>query len=355
MIPEFKENLCNYSIICLCETKLDDIDNEYISHQLDNLGFYVYFKNRKPISNYRSGGLCVIIKKALQDFVSIVESESKLVQWFKIDKTLTGYDKDVIVGNVYIPPVGTRYENDAPLVEIKDEMVDISIDNLICLTGDFNAHTKTTRDFIVGNEFIMNQLEFDSEISAMLDDLGTLNVLGIQINRNNQDIQNVNPYGKSLLQLCKAHNLIIANGRVGNDRNGNYTTSENSVIDYVIGNPEIISYIHSFNVKPFDAIYSDKHCRIVWSLKCCYMNISENADCNNKVKVTKTHKQMWSKDSSPLFNDNISSENLDQIMQDLKDKSIPINNCVNNIEKLFYDATNATFGPEYTVKLNPKK
>ena len=242
MIPEFKENLCNYSIICLCETKLDDIDNEYISHQLDNLGFYVYFKNRKPISNYRSGGLCVIIKKALQDFVSIVESESKLVQWFKIDKTLTGYDKDVIVGNVYIPPVGTRYENDAPLVEIKDEMVDISIDNLICLTGDFNAHTKTTRDFIVGNEFIMNQLEFDSEISAMLDDLGTLNVLGIQINRNNQDIQNVNPYGKSLLQLCKAHNLIIANGRVGNDRNGNYTTSENSVINYVIGNLDYFIY-----------------------------------------------------------------------------------------------------------------
>ena len=355
MIPEFKENLCNYSIICLCETKLDDIDNEDISNQLDNLGFSVYFKNRKPISNYRSGGLCLIIKKALQDFVSIVESESKLVQWFKIDKTLTGYDKDVIVGNVYIPPVRTRYEHDVPLVEIQDEMVNFAIDNLICLTGDFNAHTKTTRDFIVGNEFIMNQLEFDSEISAMLDDLGTLNVLGIQLNRNNQDIQNVNSYGTSLLKFCKAHNLIIANGRVGNDRNGNYTTSENSVIDYVIGNPEIISYIHSFNVKPFDAIYSDKHCRIVWSLKCGHMNDSENANCNNKVKVTKTHKQMWSEDSSPLFNDNISNENLNQIMQDLNNKSIPINICVSNIEKLFYDAANATFGPEYTVELNSKR
>ena len=171
-------------------------------------------------------------------------------------------------------------------------MVNFAIDNLICLTGDFNAHTKTNRDFIVGNEFIMNQLEFDSEISAMLDDVGTLDVLGIQINRNSQDIKNVNSYGNSLLQLCKAHNLIIANGRVGNDRNGNYTTSENSVIDYVIGNPEIISYIHSFNVKPFDAIYSDKHCRTVWSLKFCYMNDSENIDHNNKVKVTKTHKQM---------------------------------------------------------------
>ena len=41
-------------------------------------------------------------------------------------------------------------------------------------------------------------------------------------------------------------------------------------------------------------------------------------------------------------------------MQDLYNEFIPINNCVNNIEKLFYDAANATFGPEYTIELNPK-
>ena len=85
------------------------------------------------------------------------------------------------------------------------------------------------------------------------------------------------------------------------------------------------------------------------------MNDSKNVNCNNKVKVTKTHKQMWSEDSSPLFNNNISKENLNQIMVDLNNKSIPINNCVSNIEKLFYDAANATFGPEYTVELNPKR
>ena len=85
------------------------------------------------------------------------------------------------------------------------------------------------------------------------------------------------------------------------------------------------------------------------------MNDSKNVNCNNKVKVTKTHKQMWSEDSSPLFNDNISKENLNQIMVDLNNKSISINNCVSNIEKLFYDTANATFGPEYTVELNPKR
>ena len=243
LISEFKSNLSNYSIICLCETKLDDIDNEYISLQLENLGYSVYFKNRRSISNYRSGGLCVIVKNELLEFISIIESESKLVQWFKIDKTLTGYGKYVIVGNIYIPPEGTRFQNDAPLVEIQDEMLNFAADNLICLTGDFNAHTKINMDYIVANEFMLNQLEFDPEIAVMLDDICIMDNLGVKINRNNKDVQNVNAYSNNLLQLCKAHNVIIANGRIGNDLDGNYTTSESSVIDYVIGNPEIISYI----------------------------------------------------------------------------------------------------------------
>jgi len=37
------------------------------------------------------------------------------------------------------------------------------------------------------------------EICALLDDLGTLDDLGIEVNRNSQDIKNVNSYGNSLL------------------------------------------------------------------------------------------------------------------------------------------------------------
>ena len=85
-----------------------------------------------------------------------------------------------------------------------------------------------------------------------------------------------------------AHNLIIANGRIGNDSIRNYTKWEGYVIDYVIGNPEIISYIFKFDVKPFDAIYSDKHCKIVWSLKCNNIDSSgSSSNSNNYVLITK--------------------------------------------------------------------
>ena len=152
-----------------------------------------------------------------------METESKLAQWFKIDKSLTGYGKYLIDGNIYIPPRGTRFENDAPFVEIQDEIVSFSDENLICLTGDFNAHTKTGKDYIVVDEFMIDQLEFDPEVAIMLDDLNKLDSLGIEIDRKNKDIRDCNAYGNSLLQLCKAHNLIIANRRVGNDSTGNYT------------------------------------------------------------------------------------------------------------------------------------
>ena len=360
IIPEFRSNLSKYSIICLSESKLDDIDNDFVSNELNKLGFSVYFKNRQSVSNYRSGGLCVIIKNDILPFVSILETGSKLVQWFKIDKSLTGYGKNVIVGNIYIPPRGTRFESDAPFTEIEDEMVNFSDDsNLIILTGDFNAHTKTDKDYIVVDDFIINQLEFDTDIAAMLDDISKLDSLGIDIKRKNKDVKDINAYGTRLLQLCMAHNLIIANGRIGNDSIGNYTTWEGSVIDYVIGNPEIISYIFKFDVKPFDAIYSDKHCRIVWSLKCNNIgnsvSSSNNDVFNDKIKIIKTHKQMWSDDSGYKFNNNISNEKVDRIISDINDRSIPIQNCVTKIEELFKEAANLTLGAEYEFEIDPGK
>ena len=357
LIPEFKMNICKYAIICLSESKLDDVDNDFISNEFKQLGYTVFFKNRHSISNYRSGGLCVIIKNDFLQFISILETGSKLVQWFKIDKSLTGYGKDVVVGNIYIPPRGTRFESDAPFTEIEDEMVIFSDDNLICLTGDFNAHTKTDNDYIVADDFIMNQLEFDPDIATILDDLSKLDSLGIEVDRNNKDLKNINPYGSRLLQLCRAHNLIIANGRVGSDHIGNYTTVDGSVIDYVIGNPEVISYMFTFEIKPFDAIYSDKHCRVVWSLKCKNENStsSNNNLCSNKIKIVKTHKQMWSEDSSFKFNSNISDEKVDSIILDINNRSIPIHNCVNKIEELFYETANLTLGKEYEIEVDSKK
>jgi hypothetical protein len=48
-------------------------------------------------------------------------------------------------------------------------------------------------------------------------DLATLNELNIDKNRKNQDIVKSRS-GNNLLDICKANNLFIVNGRIGDDK-----------------------------------------------------------------------------------------------------------------------------------------
>ena len=64
---------------------------------------------------------------------------------------------------------------------------------------------------------------------------------------------------------------------------------------------------------------------------------------------------MWSEDSRITFNDNISDDKLNTIMLDIYNNSIPVDTCVKNIEELFINAANSTFGPEYVIEVGPKR
>jgi hypothetical protein len=65
--------------------------------------------------------------------------------------------------------------------------------------------------------------------------LATLNELTIDKNRKNVD-KVKSRSGKNLLDICKASNLFIVNGRIGNDKteSGKLTCKNSSVVDYCI-------------------------------------------------------------------------------------------------------------------------
>ena len=74
-------------------------------------------------------------------------------------------------------------------------------------------------------------------------------------------------YGKALLELCRNHMLCIFNGRTGEDRNiGRATTTNDTLIDYVIGSPYLLSKVKHFKVDSFDPLFSDVHCLIEWRI-----------------------------------------------------------------------------------------
>ena len=63
-----------------------------------------------------------------------------------------------------------------------------------------------------------------------------------------------------LNDLCLCHELVIINGRFGDDKNiGKTTCDDKSTVDYMIGTSDLIEKITNFTVDTFDPLYSDKH------------------------------------------------------------------------------------------------
>ena len=68
--PEFRDALENYDISFFCETHMDDADTEHVQEIIDSINLCAFFKNRKRLMAYRSGGVYVLFKKNLKNYIS---------------------------------------------------------------------------------------------------------------------------------------------------------------------------------------------------------------------------------------------------------------------------------------------
>ena len=266
-IPEFRDNLKVYDISLLCETKLDECDEDYILSFITPLKLKAFFKQRKTLTAWRSGGLCILYKESLDKYISYCNSSSKLVQWILISKVLTGSDKDVLIGNTYVPPEGTKYQSLTPFQDLQEDIQKFN-NCYVCIAGDLNSHTNTIRDYVEVNDFMPEQLNFDIEAQNHLYNIQMLNSHNIRLSRSNMDQRRNNSHGIQLIEFCKSNNMFISNGRMNSDLSGKATTSDGSLIDYMLANPALLCKVENFLVHDFDAIFSDKHCKVSWSISC---------------------------------------------------------------------------------------
>ena len=70
--------------------------------------------------------IILVYKTELSSFVNIVESESKYILWFKLNKNLLHLPQDVLFGIVYVPPENSKYCIGDPFNEIENELSDFS-------------------------------------------------------------------------------------------------------------------------------------------------------------------------------------------------------------------------------------
>ncbi|CAG2213346.1 unnamed protein product [Mytilus edulis] len=95
------------------KTKNDDLD------VIDLPGYKFVMKNRSHLNRVKSGGIVLGFKESLSDHISVVETDSKYILWFKIDKHVVKLQQDILCGIVYIPPENSVYCVGDPFSEIK--------------------------------------------------------------------------------------------------------------------------------------------------------------------------------------------------------------------------------------------
>ena len=243
--PSFLKFIEGFDIITLVETWLDG------KQKLNLEGFWDYSqirpKHEKAIRH--SGGITVLVKDNLRPGIKMIKNEEGFI-WLKMSKTFFRLQNDVFICATYIPPERTtvRINKKTDYWEnfIKSLIEFSSLGNIL-ITGDLNARTGITYEEQIINSNHLNQM-FPNHQN-----------INYTSGRNNCDSK-TNKYGKKLLEICTAFNLNIANGIIAGNRLGNFTCFNSggaSVVDYFIGDNDIISSIHEMIVLP--PTFNSKH------------------------------------------------------------------------------------------------
>ena len=291
-IPEFVDYVQSYDILLFGETKTDDTDVPRISEYFEELGYCIYFKNRFARTVCKSGGLAIVVKLSLVKYVRIKMTTSKAVQWMVVDKEVLSVDQDMLLGNVYIPPEGTRYTTIEYFTEIERELSEQCEFRYVCVCGDMNGYTSTMNDFVEAGRSVDEDMDdFESTDSTVIQST-YFDDVNIQKKRSSMDKHRANNYGHKVIEMCKACNLLILNGRVGVDKlYGRCTCNDKSVVDYVLADTHLITLVSEFEVLDYEPVLSDVHSPIVFK----FMNkvLSEQGN----LDVQDTEEEMESGDN----------------------------------------------------------
>ena len=319
--PDFCETVCKYDIFFVSETHLDCFD-------IINLNGYDFISKPRTQKYFRkSGGLGAFVKHEFKNYIETIDSESEYVMWLKLQKQATGHSADIIFGVTYIPPAQSRFYNDDDFDRFEQEITSIrSQYDFVYLVGDMNAQTAKMQDYTETDPFLSNLFDFDQETETFFDQKSNLERNGIMLDRASQDLKK-NSHGYKLVDICKNNNLIIINGRFGDDKNIGAMTFRNiSVIDYVISSIEGFSLLQSFSITVLDELHCDGHALLTFDLG-LGKPLSDAEDIPSQP-----NRFEWQADKAEIFKQNINNKMIGNIYTTLN------NTASENIDQAFMDS-----------------
>ena len=213
---------------------------------------------------------------------------------------------------MYVPPDQSKYYNDDEFFNFElDIMSKCSQYPNILITGDANAQTSNLADYVEFDDFIGNYFDLDENTLRSFSKISHLSELNIPQNRISK-CKKVNKIGKKMLEICKNNDLIILNGRIGNDSTGNYTFRDTSVIDYTISSINALSLVENFEISELDRLFSDGHCLLETEMK---LQISFNTMVG-KASQQNSHK--WKENKKTDFINNLKESATNDINEALR-------------------------------------
>ena len=211
-----------------------------------------------------------------------------------------------------MPPESSDYASQRCFVEIESDIIELNKNDKyhVLLAGDFNAHVSTVSDLL---DLPSDNGDFDDDLlninniefmSNTINSYDLLKRLDIPLTRTSEDKFKLNNHGVALLNFCKSSSKVIFNGRLGCDRNkGNVTNIKaNTVIDYIVGNPDLIPFVSNFEILDYNPLLSDLHCPLYLSLA---RNVIDNDNITNPAPESDNNKQSDNTNITNMPNKNV--------------------------------------------------
>jgi hypothetical protein len=135
---------------------------------------------------------------------------------------------------VYVPPKGSPYADEGLFDNSTAEVGMIQdLGGSILLTGDFNARTSVTDDYVNCRYFadhMPDMLPLGNDFPEVLPE------------RHNSDKGGLKGWHNEFLDLCRSSGLFILNGRIAGDESGECTCFANggsNLVDYMVASPAL--------------------------------------------------------------------------------------------------------------------
>ena len=297
----------------------------------------------------------MFVKNELLPFVKIRETDSDYVFWLHFSNQSKNSENDFLLGVVYQPPEGSRFlkDDEKELLEVEITSMCVSYSRVV-LVGYMNARTADAQDYTEADPFLFDYFDLDNELLEHFNQSNVYASCNLLQNRKSLDTQQ-NKSGENLLSVCKSNNLIILNGRSGNDAGiGKFTFKDCSVIDYAIVTTETAKHVQNFDIIKLDPIFSDGHSLVHFQI------LGHASPTQRKHKKSKYNKK-WEENKKTEFCENLDQGKILNLQNEIYTKlndiesvdNNDINNYVQQISDIFQNAAQKTFQTQnYFVSQN---